>query len=428
MAVMQHSIIFGGVDSADFDLYIGGEGTFNAPERAVDIVSVPGRNGAIVIDQGHFENIEISYTIINQEASLSAFAQKLSGFRNAICAQRGYQRLSDTFHSDEFRLALFVDEFEVKPIKYASASEFTIKFNCKPQRYLTSGETPVVVADGGSLTNPTLFDAEPLLAIKGSGTVSFGGYEIDVINPYRGDVMVLDPNVYTPSGPDDPGISKSIDNIDVASVANSGDTITIKPITVMYSLDLWQRSYGDEKIVACVPVDSGTLGGTSSRLSLSDTSVKLSTVLDPLEFPFTATQTYQTFTHSVRLKTGVISNTVLSTIDYYATFEIQYRVFNNKLNVNVNFYGDSDEINQIMMSSASAKGISVDSTVFILGDPTYLDCELGEAYMIEDGEIVSLNKHIDMGSRLPKLVPGETEFDLSSNITECKVTPRWWKI
>ena len=58
MAVMQHSIIFGGVDSADFDLYIGGEGTFNAPERAVDIVSVPGRNGAIVIDKGHLHRYQ----------------------------------------------------------------------------------------------------------------------------------------------------------------------------------------------------------------------------------------------------------------------------------------------------------------------------------------------------------------------------------
>lgn len=427
MAVMQHSIIFGGVDSADFDLYIGGEGTFNAPERAVDIVSVPGRNGAIVIDKGHFENIEVRYTVINQEASLATFAQKLSGFRNAICAQRGYQRLSDTFHPDEFRLALFVDEFEVKPIEYASASEFTIKFNCKPQRYLTSGETPVVVADGGSLTNPTLFDAEPLLAIKGSGTVSFGGYEIDVINPYRGDVMVLDPNVYTRTQAGT--ISESLFNINVSDVANSGDEITIRPITVMYSLDLYQLNYGDEVIKACSATDEdGTLGGTSSVLSVSEKTVKLSTVLDPVEFAFSNTQDFVLVTHTVTLKVGMISNTALVTKYYTVTFDVNYHVGTNNLDVQLSFYGGSDDVNQVMMSSASSKGISVDSTVFILGDPTYLDCELGEAYMIEDGEIVSLNKHIDMGSRLPKLVPGETEFDLSSNITECKVTPRWWKI
>lgn len=427
MAVMQHSIIFGGVDSADFDLYIGGEGTFNAPERAVDIVSVPGRNGAIVIDKGHFENIEVSYTVINQEASLATFAQKLSGFRNAICAQRGYQRLSDTFHPDEFRLALFVDEFEVKPIEYASASEFTIKFNCKPQRYLTSGETPVVVADGESLTNPTLFDAEPLLAIKGSGMVSFGGYEIDVINPYRGDVMILDPNVYTRTQAGT--ISESLFNINVSDVANSGDEITIRPITVMYSLDLYQLNYGDEVIKACTATDEdGTLGGTSSVLSVSEKTVKLSTVLDPVEFAFSDTQNFVLVTHTVTLKVGMISNTALVTKYYTVTFDVNYHVGTNNLDVQLSFYGGSDDVNQVMMSSASSKGVSVDSTVFILGDPTYLDCELGEAYMIEDGEIVSLNKHIDMGSRLPKLVPGETEFDLSSNITECKVTPRWWKI
>ena len=427
MAIMRHSIIFGGVDSADFDLYIGGEGTFNAPERAVDIVSVPGRNGAIVIDKGHFENIEVSYTVINQEASLATFAQKLSGFRNAICAQRGYQRLSDTFHPDEFRLALFVDEFEVKPIEYASASEFTIKFNCKPQRYLTSGETPVVVADGESLTNPTLFDAEPLLAIKGSGMVSFGGYEIDVINPYRGDVMILDPNVYTRTQAGT--ISESLFNINVSDVANSGDEITIRPITIMYSLDLYQLNYGDEVIKVCSATDEdGTLGGTSSVLSVSEKTVKLSTVLDPVEFAFSNTQDFVLVTHTVTLKVGMISNASIVTKRYTVTFDVNYHVGTNNLDVQLSFYGGSDDVNQVMMSSASSKGISVDSTVFILGDPTYLDCELGEAYMIEDGEIVSLNKHIDMGSRLPKLVPGETEFSLSSNITECKVTPRWWKI
>lgn len=427
MAIMRHSIIFGGVDSADFDLYIGGEGTFNAPKRSVDVISVPGRNGAIVIDQGHFENIEVSYTVINQEASLATFAQKLSGFRNAICAQRGYQRLSDTFHPDEFRLAMFVDDFEVKPIEHASASKFTIKFNCKPQRYLTSGEAPVVVADGESLTNPTLFDAEPLLAIKGSGTVSFGGYEIDVINPYRGDVMILDPNVYTRTQAGT--ISESLFNINVSDVANSGDEITIRPITVMYSLDLYQLNYGDEVIKACTATDEdGTLGGTSSVLSVSEKTVKLSTVLDPVEFAFSNTQDFVLVTHTVTLKVGMISNASIVTKYYTVTFDVNYHVGTNNLDVQLSFYGGSDDVNQVMMSSASSKGISVDSTVFILGDPTYLDCELGEAYMIEDGEIVSLNKHIDMGSRLPKLVPGETEFSLSSNITECKVTPRWWKI
>lgn len=56
-----NSLVFGGVNSADYGIYITGEGVFNAPKRAVNMVAVPGRNGSIAIDQGHWENIEVTY-------------------------------------------------------------------------------------------------------------------------------------------------------------------------------------------------------------------------------------------------------------------------------------------------------------------------------------------------------------------------------
>ena len=118
MAVMRHSITFGGVNSADYGIYIGGEGTFNAPERDVEMISIPGRDGAFALDKGRFENIEVKYTVINQEPDLATFSANLEDFRNAICSQRGYQRLEDTFHPDEYRMAVFADKFEVKPIEY----------------------------------------------------------------------------------------------------------------------------------------------------------------------------------------------------------------------------------------------------------------------------------------------------------------------
>ena len=148
MAVMRQSIIFGGVNSADYGIYIGGEGTFNAPKRAVELVSVPGRNGAIAIDQGHYENITVTYSAFNYEADLATFRQQLTDFRNAIASLKGYQRLQDTFNPDEYRLAMFVDGIEIKPIMYNTAAEFDIVFNCKPQRYLVSGEEEIEVARG----------------------------------------------------------------------------------------------------------------------------------------------------------------------------------------------------------------------------------------------------------------------------------------
>ena len=145
-----NSIIFGGVNSADYGIYISGEGVFNAPKRDVEMVAIPGRNGEFALDKGRFENIEVTYPAFNFEPDdYSTFAQNLADFRNAICALRGYQRLTDTFHPDEYRMATYIGGLEIKPIKYNTASEFTIVFDCKPQRWLTSGEDAVTMGVWG---------------------------------------------------------------------------------------------------------------------------------------------------------------------------------------------------------------------------------------------------------------------------------------
>ena len=147
---IENSITFGGVNSADFGIYISGEGVFNAPKRDVDMVTIPGRNGQLALDKGRFENIEVTYPAFNFEPNdYDTFAQRLSDFRNAICAQRGYQRLEDTFHPDEYRMATYIGGLDIKPIKYNTASEFDIIFNCKPQRWLKDGETAVTIGEWG---------------------------------------------------------------------------------------------------------------------------------------------------------------------------------------------------------------------------------------------------------------------------------------
>ena len=138
----DNKIIFGDVDSSEYDVYISGEGVFNAPERSVTMVTIPGKNGALALDEGRFENIDVTYPAFNFESTMSNFATKLDGLRNALCSKKGYQRLTDTIHTDEYRMAVYRSGLEVDPIKYNTASNFDITFDCKPQRYLTSGEVP----------------------------------------------------------------------------------------------------------------------------------------------------------------------------------------------------------------------------------------------------------------------------------------------
>ena len=72
--------------------------------------------------------------------------------------------------------------------------------------------------------------------------------------------------------------------------------------------------------------------------------------------------------------------------------------------------------------------IVIHSTATTFGHPTYIDCDIGEAYAIDNGVISSLNSYIALGSRLPKLSIGTSEITFDNTIISLKVTPRWWKV
>ena len=63
-----------------------------------------------------------------------------------------------------------------------------------------------------------------------------------------------------------------------------------------------------------------------------------------------------------------------------------------------------------------------------LGNPTYIDCELGEVYKIENGSLISLNRLTDLGSNLPVLSPGENEITFDNTFTSVEIIPHWWVV
>lgn len=147
---MKHSINFGGLNSADFDIFLSGEGTFAAPERDVKRVSVPGRNGDLIIDGEKWENLDVTYPAYIH----TDFFDKFESFRAEICKLRGYQRIEDTYHPAEFRMGALTDGLSPNNFVYFYKSgKFDITFNCKPQRFLKSGEQPIQILSPVVFTN-----------------------------------------------------------------------------------------------------------------------------------------------------------------------------------------------------------------------------------------------------------------------------------
>lgn len=134
---MRNYFIYNGVDSRDYGVYISGQGTFNAPQKAYQFYNIPGRNGALIGYDKRFENVNITY----QAFIYKDFEKNLANFRSFLLSVNGYARLEDSYHPDEFRAAAYVGPFDPEVTSKNDAGSFTITFNCKPQRYLKSGET-----------------------------------------------------------------------------------------------------------------------------------------------------------------------------------------------------------------------------------------------------------------------------------------------
>lgn len=185
---MRNYFTLDGTDSRSFGIYINGQGVFDSPARDIDFIRVPGRNGDLIGLSTRLENGTLTYA---DSFIYSNFRVNLVAFRAFALMGPGYRRLIDTYNPDEYRLVTYAGPLTVTPTDRINAGQFSIVFNCMPQRFLLSGEDPVTYTASGSIVNPTRFDAQPLLRVYGSGTLGIGGTNI-VISSHSYSYMDID--------------------------------------------------------------------------------------------------------------------------------------------------------------------------------------------------------------------------------------------
>lgn len=130
------SLVFNGVDlGKECDMFVLGKGVFGAPSRDVTQIHVPGRNGDILVDNGGWNNVDVTYSSC---CILSNFRENAAKLRGYLLANPGYHELTDPYNPDEVRYAEFRGPFtpEVFTAKGNNAGMFDLTFNCKPQRFL----------------------------------------------------------------------------------------------------------------------------------------------------------------------------------------------------------------------------------------------------------------------------------------------------
>lgn len=185
-------VIFNGESSLYHDVYVSGNATYDSPQKEYKKVSVPGRSGDLLIFNGRYQNIQVVY-----RASIipsTDYESTVRGIKNWLFKDNGYLRLEDSYHPDEYRLALFTGPLNITTLQF-KAGAFNLAFDCKPQRYLKMNTFSSAQAcidagystqeqinyykkleyNGGTFTvvNPTSFESLPRFEITGYGNITF---------------------------------------------------------------------------------------------------------------------------------------------------------------------------------------------------------------------------------------------------------------
>lgn len=432
---IKHSLSFNGINTADYGVYISGEGVFDAPKRSVEMVSIPGRDGDLALDNGHFENIEVKYPAFVVAPDLDTFTDTMRELRNMFCSQKGYARLADSFNPNEYRLGIYKSGLEVDVVKYNTAASFELVFDCEPFRYLMSGESEIEVTSGSKIANPCPFESKPLIELEGYGTLNIGEYEIELSNVEIGDIELSSATSYIASRTQELSISTDIE-IDT-SLLNQGDTIRVNdnsryPTSAYFYMDILfssQYAFVSSSFTKDQYLSRLYHGVRRNVSNPDDVSVLCDPQLAPATFAYgvastltgtgTATYTFQ-------------KNSVQYTSTIAVTCELIYDGA-DKLTSRITRSISSDPEGIISFENTRSVRLTLPvitgySTQTALGHPTYIDCDIGQAYKESDGELISLDAYIDLGSDLPILDVGETEITFDNTITSVKIIPRWRQI
>lgn len=405
------SFTFNGVSAADYGVYVTDVNVFNSAERAVEYITIPGRNGSFALDHGRFENITVEYECALGQDTDVDFATAISDFRNALAAAKGYQRLEDDMNPDEYRMAVFSKGLEAPTLNQQTAT-FKVEFNCKPQRYLKSGETAVSISSGGTISNPTLYDASPLLQVWGYGDIGINGQQLSINSAPVGDVLI--DGAYTSEANNKP-ISRQMN----LTALNNGNRFYI------YESEVKCWIIGDGissplEQIQVQPVAQNPLWGVYAK---SDGNIYGE---DAIYIDFLAKNSNRVDFR--KNQTGTVTEYYMVSAQGITPFEISVEAACSASGVVTFSVSTSDSDHEVAAIAIKYNKVQGYSSKSALGEPLYFDLDIGEAYKEEDGEIISVNNAVTIPAKLPVLVPGSNAITYDNTITQFKIVPRWWKV
>lgn len=379
---MGNSLVFNGINSSRYGVIISGGGTYATPERDVSVMTVPGRNGDLLIDNGRFNNIQITYT-----AGISkGFETKFLPFIRALKSVKGYARLVDSYHPDYYRLASFRSELVPDVGTIMRSGHFDLVFDCMPQRFLKSGELPVAFTDSSKaqqtiyqysdMSNATKTNIiAPISAAIHRDLTNSLFYVVDL----RSVTLAEDTMIRVEGGFDDFFVALCSDN-PVTSSSNASTYRTMNTFLIGQSVP---TSYWLFPVAANI------------KIYAEDTLVYESANLE----------------HKSMVNPTMFGAKPIVKVDIAAGYDVTDYLF-------------SIGPNGVLFTQPNIFPYNEAQTITI-------DCELMEAYSLprdnDAGYLMNWNPYVTF-IKAPELEPGDNDIAYDSTVSNLRIIPRWWSL
>lgn len=417
--------VYGAVDSHTYGVVISDTNAYDSAGRAVEMITIPGRNGAYAMDHKRYENIEVTYHCSIPATDPADFISAISDLRNALGALAGYNRLTDDFNDNEYRMAVLKGGVGVTNIN-PQAGTFDVVFDCKPQRYLTSGETPIPGTSSLTVTNPTLYDAAPLIKAVGYGDITINGEAVTIADDPIGDVRIADIQAENLTiAADGASTSGAVTIYPNYTPLSPGDTVTIGAST-----------WADGQTAAVFTLPFGSYSNINSITYTTDGGLNARILTGQYASVSIPTLTYAAGA-ATNLETETIDFTVNTTngtsvfravvgwqvLPHPGVFEVGFTVTMTR----TSYTGTPKSLAGLLGNIRTAPFIGYVSAPATT-ESIYIDLDIGEAYIILNGDAVSYNGNVSIPAALPVLAPGSNIITAGAHITSYEITPRWWQL
>lgn len=180
-------IIYNGVSSGAFNIRVTKYPDYSVPTRVIEKVTVPGRNGDLLLDTGAYSNFEKEYDLYFN-AKMDGFHDKARAISKWLCGTTGYHRLEDSYDPDVYLMATVANQSDLRNwMNYMG--RLTVQFDCKPQRWLKSGEYEQELTSGETINNSWM-PCYPIFSLTGSGTLTVNGNSIAISNNLNKTIVI----------------------------------------------------------------------------------------------------------------------------------------------------------------------------------------------------------------------------------------------